>query len=74
MKAIEIQRLQILRLVSQTNNEKVIARMFKICKEEDQWNDLTDEDITNLEKGINSVAKGNYKSYSEVRKLYEKWL
>ena len=46
----------------------------KTQKNKSGWNDFTDEDIKNLEKGIKSVAKGNFKPHREVRKLYEKWL
>ena len=74
MKNIEKQRLEVIRHVSQTNNVKAIERIFKICVEEDLWNDITEDDIKNIEKGIKSVEKGNYKPHSEVRKLYEKRL
>ncbi len=58
------------------NDESVIQKLIDLRNNQlkDWWNELSDDEIESIEKGIKDADNGNLISHSEARKTYEKFL
>lgn len=69
---IELEKSELMKLLSETNDESIIASIKKIftTQKKDFWDELSDEQKAEINKGIEDFDKGRIHSYAEVMKNY----
>ena len=74
---IEKDKLEIIKWVTTLKDEASIERL-KMLKDSrlktDWWDQVSDEEISAIDKGLADLKAGRIKPHKEVKKLYEKWL
>ncbi len=72
---IEATKLELIQLLLQTQKESLLGRIKKIFEEEtsDWWNELSEEEIQSIEKGIEDANNGKLIKHEEVMKQFKKW-
>ncbi|NBP70616.1 MAG: hypothetical protein EBR30_11485 [Cytophagia bacterium] len=74
---IEKDKLEIIKWVTTLKDEASIERL-KMLKDSrlktDWWDQVSDEEISAIDKGLADIKAGRIKPHKEVKKLYEKWL
>ena len=73
---IQTEKIELAKLLLQTNSEKLIKKVKAIFKSEqkDWWDEISDEEKLAVEKGIEQLDSGKGIPHSEVMKKYKKWL
>lgn len=74
---IEKDKLEIIKWVTTLKDEASIERL-KMLKDSrlktDWWDQVSDEEISAIDKGLADIKAGRIKPHKAVKKLYEKWL
>lgn len=74
---IEKDKLEIIKWVTTLKDEASIERL-KMLKDSrlktDWWDQVSDEEISAIDKGLADIKAGRIKPHKELKKLYEKWL
>jgi flagellar basal body rod protein FlgB len=72
---IEATKLELMRLLLQTQKETVLAKIKTIFEEEgaDWWDDMDQEEKEQLAIGLQQAESGNTVSLEEAMKRYDKW-
>jgi predicted transcriptional regulator len=74
---IEKEKLAIIKWVTGLKDNTAIARL-KMLREtptsKDWWDEIADEEMAAIDKGLEDIKAGRVKPHKEARKLYEKWL
>ena len=67
---IELEKSKLMKLLEETNDESIIASMLKLfsTKKKDFWDELTEEQQNEINKGIEDFENGRFYSYDEVMK------
>lgn len=74
---VEKEKLEIIKWVTGLKDSTTIGRLRmlrKSPKKLDWWNEITEEEKSAVDKGIDDVKAGRVKPHKEAKKLYEKWL
>lgn len=74
---IEKDKLEIIKWVTTLKDEASIERlkMLKDSRQKtDWWDQVSDEEISAIDKGLADIKAGRIKPHKEIKKLYEKWL
>jgi hypothetical protein len=73
---LESKKLDLIQWLSSIDDLKVLDKINDIREEDLKgwWSDISEEEKVSIAKGTKDADKGNLKSYSEARKVYEKWL
>jgi predicted transcriptional regulator len=74
---VEKEKLEIIKWVTGLKDTDAIEKL-KMLRENprklDWWSEITDEEKTAIDKGIEDIKAGRVKPHKEAKKLYEKWL
>ncbi|MFA9186725.1 hypothetical protein AAGV33_01335 [Flavobacterium sp. FBOR7N2.3] len=67
---IQLEKLELIKLLADTNDESIIASIKKIfnSKQKDWWDDLSEEQKADINKGIEDYENGRFYSFDEVMK------
>ncbi|TRX23961.1 hypothetical protein [Flavobacterium franklandianum] len=67
---IELEKSELLKLLSETNDESIIASIKKIfkTKKKDFWDELTEEQQDILNESLEQYERGEYSSFDEFIK------
>jgi predicted transcriptional regulator len=67
---IELEKLELMKLLSETNDESILVSIKKIftTQKKDFWEELTEEQKNEINKGIEDFENGRVYSYEEVIK------
>ena len=73
---IQAEKIELAKLLLQTNSEKLIKKVKALFKNEqtDWWDEISDEEKLAIEKGIEQLDRGKGIPHSEVMKKHKKWL
>ena len=73
--SIEAKKLELMNLLLQTQEERVLAKLKKVFEEEetDWWNKISEEERKEIETGLNQADAGDLIPYTEVKKHFDKW-
>jgi len=74
---IEREKLKLIEWISNLKDDSIIERI-KILKENqlvrDWWDEISEEEKTAIEKGLEDIKAGRVIPQKDVRKEYAKWL
>jgi hypothetical protein len=74
---VEKEKLEIIKWVTGLKDRDAIEKLRMLRdspKKLDWWNEITDEEKTAINKGIEDIKAGRVKPHKEAKKLYAKWL
>ena len=65
---IELEKLALIKLLSETNDESIIASIKKIFikKKKDFWDELTEEQKLEIEESDRQIDRGEFFLYEDV--------
>jgi len=69
---IELEKSELIKLLSETNDESIIASIRKIfsAEKKDWWDDLTEEQKFEIEEGDQQIERGEFVLYEDLMKKY----
>lgn len=72
---IEATKLDLMRLLLQTQKESLLAKVKKVLDEEqtDWWDDMDPEEKQEVETGLSEADEGMLTPHKKVMKLFDKW-
>ncbi len=74
---VEKEKLEIIKWVTGLKDRDAIEKLRMLRhspKKLDWWNEISDEEKTAIDKGIEDIKAGRVKPHKEAKKLYAKWL
>jgi len=74
---VEKEKLEIIKWVTGLKDRDAIEKLRMLRdspKKLDWWTEITDEEKTAIDKGIEDMKAGRIKPHKEAKKLYAKWL
>lgn len=75
---IQTEKLNLIEWISRLNDNSVIDKLRQIkadyIKSGDCWDDIQQEEIESIERGLKDFDEGRVHSHATARKLYEKYL
>ena len=74
---LEKEKLEIIRWVTNLTDDTAIERLRMLrvnSKKSDWWSEITEEEKTAIDKGLEDIKAGRVKPHKEAKKLYAKWL
>jgi len=74
---IEREKLDIIKWVTELKDSTAIERLRMLRehpRKKDWWDEITEEEKTAIDKGLEDIKAGRVKPHREAKKLYEKWL
>lgn len=72
MMDIQLEKLELIKLLAETNDESIIASIKNIfnSKKKDWWDDLTDEQQNTINESLEEYKKGDFSSFDDFIKPY----
>lgn len=69
---IELEKSELIKLLSETNDESIIASIRKIFSSEkkDWWDELTEEQKFEIEEGDRQIERGEFVLYEDLMKKH----
>ncbi|SNB29617.1 conserved hypothetical protein [Flavobacterium psychrophilum] len=69
---IQLEKLEIIKMLVETNDSSIIESIKKIFKSEkkDSWEELSEEQKTEIEEGERQIEKGEFFHYEDIMKKY----
>ncbi|MGA9636981.1 hypothetical protein [Flavobacterium sp.] len=69
---IELEKKELIKLLSETNDESIIASIKSIFKREnkDFWDELTEAQKFEIEEGDRQIDRGEFVLYEDLMKKY----
>jgi hypothetical protein len=69
---IQLEKLELIKLLAETNDESIIASIKNIFTSEkkDFWNELTAEQKFEIEEGGRQIDRGEFILYEDLMKKY----
>ncbi|EKT3957944.1 hypothetical protein JE945_001304 [Flavobacterium psychrophilum] len=69
---IQLEKLEIIKMLVETNDSFIIESINKIFKSEkkDSWEELSDEQKIEIEEGERQIEKGEFFYYEDIMKKY----
>ena len=69
---IELEKSELMKLLSETNDESIIASIKKIftTKKKDWWDELTEEQKFEIEEGERQIERGEFVDFEEFIQKY----
>jgi len=75
---IQAEKLRLIEWILKVNDKMVIERLRKIKEDysesEDWWDELNQEEIDSIKRGLKDIQDGKVHSHEEARKIYGKHL
>lgn len=67
---IQLEKLELIKLLAETNDESIITSIKNIfnSKKKDFWNDLTEEQQNIINESLEEYEKGNFSSFDDFIK------
>ncbi|EKT4508755.1 hypothetical protein ABF179_002093 [Flavobacterium psychrophilum] len=69
---IQLEKLEIIKMLVETNDSSIIESIKKIFKSEkkNSWEELSDEQKIEIEEGERQIEKGEFFHYEDIMKKY----
>ena len=69
---IELEKSELMKLLSETNDESIIASIKKIftTQKKDFWDELSEEQKFDIEEGDRQIERGEFVLYEDLMKKY----
>ena len=69
---IQLEKLELIKLLAETNDESIIASIKNIftAEKKDFWNELTAEQKFEIEEGGRQIDRGEFILYEDLMKKY----
>lgn len=69
---VELEKLELMKLLSETNDESIIASIKKIftAKKKDWWDELSEEQKFEIEEGERQIERGEFVLYEDLMRKY----
>lgn len=69
---IELEKIELIRLLSETKDESIIASIKKIltAKKKDFWDELLEEQKFEIEEGERQIERGEFVLYKDLMQKY----
>jgi hypothetical protein len=74
---IEREKLDIIKWVTGLKDTSALERirMLRVHpKKMDWWDEITEEEKSAIDKGLEDIKEGRVRPHKEAKKIYEKWL
>jgi hypothetical protein len=74
---VQATKLELIRLLLNTQKEPILQRIKEIFEQEedvDFWDNLDEELKASIERGLSQSERGEVKSHEVVMEKYKKWL
>ena len=73
---IQSEKIELVQLLLQTNNESLIKKVKALFKNEqtDWWDEISEDEKHAIDKGTAQLDRGEGVAHSVVMKKYKKWL
>jgi predicted transcriptional regulator len=75
---IQLEKLNLIEWITKLNDSSIVEKLKNIKEEytntKDWWDELTNEEIASINKGLKDIEEGKVHSHENVRKRYEKYL
>lgn len=74
---IQAQKIELAKRLLDTDDESIIDAINAVFKSHDQsneWGDLPDQVISDLEESVRQIDAGNVVPHDIARETYKKWL
>lgn len=74
---IEKDKLEIINWITTLKDEASIEKLRMLMNSTtkfDWWKEISEEELSAIEKGLEDIKAGKVRPHKEVKKLYEKWL
>jgi len=74
---IEREKLDIIKWVTELKDNSAIERLRMLRehpKKMDWWDEITEEEKSAIDKGLEDIRAGRVRPHKEAKKMYEKWL
>ncbi|MFD2033915.1 hypothetical protein ACFSKL_03880 [Belliella marina] len=74
---IEKDKLEIIKWITTIKDETSIEKLRMLMNSTidiDWLEQISDEELNSIEKGLEDIKAGRVKPHKDVKKLYEKWL
>lgn len=74
---IEKDKLEIIKWITTLKDEASIEKLRMLMNSTtkfDWWKEISEEELSSIEKGLEDIKAGKMRPHKEVKKLYEKWL
>lgn len=70
------EKLDLIQWISTIEDESIIKKLLELREKETKewWNKIPEEEKNSINRGIEDADNQALTPYSEVRKIYEKWL
>ncbi len=69
---IELEKSELMKLLSETNDESIISSIKKIftTEKKDFWDELSEEQKFDIEEGDRQIERGEFVLYEDLMKKY----
>ena len=74
---IDREKLDIIKWVTGLKDNAAIERLRMLRehpKKMDWWDEITEEEKSAIDKGLEDIKAGRIRPHKEAKKMYEKWL
>ncbi|GEP52164.1 hypothetical protein FNO01nite_28360 [Flavobacterium noncentrifugens] len=73
---IQNKKLELIQWLSTIEDSTIIEKIMDLRRREnkDWWNSISENEKNSVEQGLKDAESGKLNSYSNAKKLYEKWL
>lgn len=73
---IESKKMDLIQWLSSVDDLKILDRINDIRAQDlsGWWSEISEDEKSSIIKGVEDAVKGNLKSHSGARRVYEKWL
>jgi hypothetical protein len=75
---IQLEKLGLIEWITKLNDTSIIQKLIGIkeghSKSQDWWDELNEEEIESINRGLKNIEEGKVHSHESARKLYEKYL
>jgi len=75
---IQTEKLGLIEWIVKLNDSSVIEKLKKVkddyFKAKDWWDELTQEEIESINRGLKDIEEGKVHAHETAKKLYEKYL
>lgn len=74
---IEKDKLEIINWITTLKDEASIEKLRMLMNSTtkfDWWKEISEEELSAIEKGLEDIKAGKVRPHKEVKKLYKKWL
>jgi predicted transcriptional regulator len=72
---IQVEKLNLIKWLTEVNEPSVIEQFIALKNEQqkDWWDEISDDERSEIDKGLAEADKGDILSHGEVMAKYQKW-